>query len=366
MPGICQKAALSFLLVADVAAVQHGGIRAHRSQEQQANSESQNPLQTLISAVGQMGEKSGKFLKADEEASKAKDVENHKQTSDSKHALAAVQHAKHKHQPKSFEAARPLHHVETYANAQAITRTCNLEVEETCKSMCRWLKMTDQETEEGKCPLFEWQLKSCGDGYVSPDQRDVGEEAYAIDCAVNLLRTPVLAGDVGNYVHQLDLCISNLPARVNHTCTLALDLVRGEVSDWKTEARLVADAVVVRELLGNASSQAQVAIDTKSHEQEAIDTLAEALGQAETLPGHYLVEDVHIARGFLDELGPIPAVRLQLSGALEDGKHAFETTNLFRVKEAMVWLQVAINKAERYGLGKPLLRHERFWPISRC
>jgi len=116
----------------------------------------------------------------------------------------------------------------------------------------------------------------------------------------------------------------------------------------------VADAVVVRELLGNASAQAQVAIDTKSHEQEAIDALSKSLGQAEKLPGHYLVEDVHMARGFLDQLGPIPAVRQQLSGALEDGKHAFETTNLFRVKESMVWLQVAINKAERFGLGKPL------------
>jgi hypothetical protein len=351
MPGICQKA-LSVFLIADVGAVQHGGIRAHRSQEQQVSSGSQNPFQSLFSAVGHMGEKSGKFLKADEDVSKAKDVDDQKKASNSTHTLAAVQHSKHKHQPKAFEVAQPLHHVDNYANAQAITRTCNLEEQEDCKSMCRWLKMTDKETEEGKCPLFEWQLKSCS--YVSPDQRADGEEAYPIDCAVNFLRTPVLAGDVGNYVHQLDLCISNLPAKVNRTCSLALDLVRGEVSDWKTEAGLVADAVVVRELLGNASSQAQVAIDTKSHEQEAIDALSEALGEAEKLPGHYLVEDVHLARGYLDQLGPIPAVRLQLSGALEDGKHAFETTNLFRVKEAMVWLQVAINKAERYRLGKPL------------
>jgi len=355
MPGICHKAALSFLLVADVAAVQHGGIRAHRSQEQQANSESQNPLQTLISAVGQMGEKSGKFLKADEGGtSKVKKTESHKHSSKSTEESLMVHHSEHNHKQTSSDGSQPLHHVDAYTNAQAISRTCDLQQEETCKSMCRWLKMTDKELEGGRCPLFEWQLKSCGDGYVAPDERGPDDETYAIDCAVNFLRTPILAGDVGNYVHQLDSCINNLPARVNRTCTLALDLVREEVSDWRTEAGLVADAVVVRELLGNASAQAQVSIDTKSHEQEAIDALSKALGEAEKLPGHYLVEDVHVARGYLDQLGPIPAVRLQLSGALEDGKHAFETTNLFRVKESMVWLQVAINKAERYGLGKPL------------
>lgn len=361
MPNFSRQAALSFLLVADVGAVQHGAgqhgsIRAHGSQEKQTGSGSQNPFQSLFSAVGHMGEKSGKFLKADDNGtSKSKNAEEHSailNSSAEQHPLAAVQHSKHKHQQK--ELARPLHHVDTYTSAQAISRTCNLQEEETCKSMCRWLKMTDKENEDGRCPLFEWQLKSCGDGYVAPEQRAVGEEAYAMDCAVNFLRTPVLAGDVGNYVHQLDACINNLPARVNRTCTLALDLVREEVSDWKAEADLVADAVVVRELLGNASAQGQVALDTKSHEQEAIDTLSEALGAAEKLPGHYLVEDVHLARGFLDQLGPIPAVRLQLAGALEDGTHAFETTSLFKVKESMVWLQVAINKAERYHLGKPL------------
>jgi len=361
MPSICQQAVLSFVLVADVGAVQHvavqhGSFRAHGSQEKHADSGSQNPFQSLFSAVGQIGEKSGQFLKAEEEGTaKSKDAEDHSpilNSSTEQHTLAAVQHSKHKHQQKEF--ARPVHHVDTYTSAQASTRTCSLQAEETCKSMCRWLKMTDKENPEGKCPLFEWQLKSCGDGYVAPEQRSSGEDAYAIDCAVNFLRTPVLAGDVGNYVHQLDACINNLPAKVNRTCTLALDLVREEVADWKVEADLVADAVVVRDLLGNASSQAQVAMDTKSHEQEAIDALSEALGAAEKLPGHYLVEDVHLARGFLDQLGPIPAVRLQLSGALEDGHHAFETTNLFRVKESMVWLQVAINKAERYKLGRPL------------
>jgi len=356
MPGISQKIALFFILAANAGAVQHAGVRSRRAQELQKNQVVQNPFQSLFSAVGQMGERSGKFLKAEEvhtlkgndTGSEAAQETNSKMAAHEKSSAAS---AGHHH--KSTVMSQATHHVDTYANTAAISRTCDLQ-QENCKSMCRWMKMTDREVPGGKCPLFEWQLKSCGEGYAPPDQREAGEEPYAIDCAVNFLRTPVYAGDVGNYVHQLDACINGLPAKVNRTCALALDLVRGEVSDWKTEAGLVSDAVVVRELLGNASAQAQVAIDTKSHEQEAIDALASALGQAEKLPGHYLVEDVHLARGYLDKLGPIPAVRLQLSGALEDGKHAFETTNLFRVKEAMVWLQVAINKASKYGLGKPL------------
>ena len=207
---------------------------------------------------------------------------------------------------------------------KATHRVCNPE-EEGCTSMCKWLKMTDREI-NGQCPLFEWQLKSCD--YTPPDQRVVGSEPEPIDCAVDLMRTNVLEGDVSNYINQLDVCIEGLPTKVNATCYVGLGLIRSEIGDWKAESILKADAEVLRQEIGNVTVMAKTALQTKTGEQEAIDKLTEVLSKAEQLPGHYLVDEVHTARGFLDVLGPIPAVRKQLKAAMLDGKEAFKTTSL--------------------------------------
>jgi len=233
---------------------------------------------------------------------------------------------------------------------KATHRVCNPQ-EEGCTSMCKWLKMTDREI-NGQCPLFEWQLKSCD--YTPPDQRVAGSEPEPIDCAVDLMRTNVLEADVPNYINQLDVCIEGLPTKVNATCYVGLGLLRSEIGDWKAEAVLKDNAEVLRQEIGNVTVIAKEALQTKTGEQEAIDQLTAVLSKAEQLPGHYLVDEVHTARGFLDVLGPIPAVRKQLKAAMLDGKEAFKTTSLYRVKEAMVWLHVAVNKGVRFKLAEPV------------
>jgi len=233
---------------------------------------------------------------------------------------------------------------------KATHRVCNPQ-DDGCTSMCKWLKMTDRDI-NGQCPLFEWQLKSCD--YTPPDQRVAGAEPEPIDCAVDLMRTNVLEADVSNYINQLDVCIDGLPTKVNATCYVGLGLLRSEIGDWKAEARLKDDADVLRQEIGNVTVIAKEALQTKTNEQAAIDMLTGVLSKAEQLPGHYLVDEVHEARGYLDVLGPIPAVRKQLKAAMLDGKEAFKTTSLYRVKEAMVWLHVAVNKGVRFKLDEPV------------
>lgn len=210
--------------------------------------------------------------------------------------------------------------------------------------------MTDRST-GSSCPLFEWQLKACE--YTPPEDRVESSGDEPLDCAVNLMRTFVLASEVNEYVTNLDECINGLPERVNATCHVALGLVRNEISDWKREAQLKEEAGVMRKELKQAAVDAQQALDTKSNIEEMIAKLTDLLERSESLPGHYLVEDVHTARKFLDKLAPIPAVREQLVEALADGKEAFSSVSLFRVKEAIVWLHVAVAKALKFDIGPP-------------
>jgi len=262
--------------------------------------------------------------------------------------------AKTEHAAQEKEQAEPQQHVQLAVkkvDMQVTHRTCDQSAE-GCASMCKWLKMTDRDS-NGRCPLFEWQLKSCD--YTPADQRIAGaEETEPIDCAVDLMRATVYEADVANYVNQLDVCIEGLPTKVNATCYVGLGLLRSEINDWKAEARLKEDADVLRMELGNCSALGKLALDTKTDEQEAIDKLTTVLAKAEDLPGHYLVDEVHNARSYLDKLGPIPAVRKQLKAAMADAHLAFATTSLFRVKESMVWLHVAINKGTRYALAEPV------------
>jgi tetratricopeptide (TPR) repeat protein len=253
--------------------------------------------------------------------------------------------------PSKAQQKQQKSHVEAMkVEMKATHRVCNPQ-EEGCTSMCKWLKMTDREI-NGQCPLFEWQLKSCD--YTPPSERVEGAEAEPMDCAVDLMRTNVLEADVSNYINQLDVCIEGLPTKINATCYVGLGLLRSEIRDWKAEARLKDEAEVLREEIGNVTVIAKEALDTKTREQEAIDKLTAVLAKSEQLPGHYLVEEVHTARGYLDVLGPIPAVRKQLKAAMLDGREAFTTTSLYRVKEAMVWLHVAVNKGVRFKLDEPV------------
>jgi len=220
-----------------------------------------------------------------------------------------------------------------------------------CKSMCRWLKMSNKDVNEN-CKLFEWQLRSCN--YTAIEERPAGSSADPMDCAVNYLRTTVLADEVEGYVSAIDICTAGLPPRVNETCYVALGLLRGEVHDWKAENELRIDAAALGDDLKAAAARGTESLRSKKKEQEAIDDLTVVLAKAEELPGHYLVDEVAKARGILDTLGPIPAVREELAAAMAESALAFKTTDLFKVKESYVWLGVSVTKGEKYRIGPPL------------
>lgn len=227
---------------------------------------------------------------------------------------------------------------------------CDSKQVSTCRTMCRWLKLTANDDQAG-CPFFEWQLRACD--YVLPESRPAGT-TEAIDCAVNFLRSTVDMSELGDYISALNDCVDAIPARVNASCHVAFDLLRGELHDYTQEANLKKDAAVLRGELHDAVEQAKVSLQTRTNEVEVVELLSKLLAKAGKLPGHYLVDDVQQARMYLDKLAPIPAVREQLRGALEDGRAAFQTTELFSVKEAIAWLDVAVQKGERYKVGPPL------------
>lgn len=220
-----------------------------------------------------------------------------------------------------------------------------------CKTMCRWLKMSNKDSNDN-CKLFEWQLRSCN--YTAIEERPAGAPAEAMDCAVNYLRTTLIEDEVPGYITAINTCTESLPPKVNETCYVALGLLRGEVHDWKAENELRINAASLGEDLKVATAQGTAALQSKKKEQEAIDNLTAMLAKAEELPGHYLVDQVATARGILDMLGPIPAVRTELSEAMADAEKAFKTTDLFKVKESYVWLGVSVSKGERYKIGSPL------------
>jgi len=109
----------------------------------------------------------------------------------------------------------------------------------------------------------------------------------------------------------------------------------------------------VRKELQQAAADAQKALDTKSNIEEMSAKLTDLLERFESLPEHYLVEDVQPARKFLDKLAPIPAIREHLVEALADGKEAFSSVSLFRDKEAIMCLHVAVAKATKFYFGSP-------------
>jgi len=233
-------------------------------------------------------------------------------------------------------------------------RTCEY-TDRGCKSMCRWLKLSEKELAEGrpamKCPMVERPFASCG--YVPPELR--AEHFHGalteIDCAVALIRTNVLLEDVGNYMDQLDDCISGVSLQVNTTCRMGLELLRGEVMDWRLEEVLKAKARNLGLRLQEANLQAQEALDSKTHQQDAIDLLARLLAEAEDLPGHYLAKSVHTSRILLDRLAPIPVVRAELREAMAMGEQAMADQSIFRMGEAAVELGSVIPKAQRLDVG---------------
>jgi len=247
-----------------------------------------------------------------------------------------------------------IEHYPSINDTQPIRRTCEYS-DRGCKSMCRWLKLSGDELNQDrpsmKCPMVERPFAGCG--YVPSELRaaDFDTEFDEIDCAVALIRTNVLVEDVGNYVDQLDDCLGAISPQVNSTCRMGLELLRGEVMDWRQEEVLKVKARNLGLRLRDANEQAQQALDSKTHQQDAIDLLARLLAEAEELPGHYLAENVQQSRVLLDRLSPIPVVRAELREAIAAGEQAMEDQSKLRLGEASVWLGSVLPKAKQVDVG---------------
>lgn len=242
-----------------------------------------------------------------------KEIQAHKAEASSHNAEAKVE--KDAIQRKKEELTRRVADVSTQEHAE-LGAPCEGDPA-VCKTMCRWLKMSNKDVNEN-CKLFEWQLRSCN--YTAIEERPANSAADPMDCAVNYLRTTVVQEEVAGYISAIDICTESLPPRVNETCYVALGLLRGEVHDWKAENELRLDAAALGDDLDAAAKQGIEALRSKKKEQEAIDALTKVLAKAEELPGHYLVDQVAKARGILDTLGPIPAVRNELADAMADSE----------------------------------------------
>lgn len=233
-------------------------------------------------------------------------------------------------------------------------RTCEYS-DRGCKAMCRWLKLSEKELTEAqpsmKCPMVERPLASCGFVPLELRAGSFHGAVTEIDCAVALIRTNVLLEDVGDYVDQLDDCLHSISARVNTTCRMGLELLRNEVIDWRQEEILRAKARNLQLRLEGASDQAEQALSSRTHQQDAIDLLARLLAEAEDLPGHYLSKTVHTSRILLDRLSPIPAVRAELRDVMALGEQAMADQSMFRMGEASVQLGSVIPKARRVDVG---------------
>jgi len=250
--------------------------------------------------------------------------------------------------------------------------SCNVGTDEGCKTMCRWLKLTDQDAADepdlntannaaegptGKCHLFEWTLNSCG--YEPAGNR---EENDPIDCAVDYLRASVMETEVKDYVKRIDDCLNSLPQSAMKKYQVAINLLMKETHDYKEEMQLTANATVLSSRLKEVSAQAKAALTAHSSEEAVIKDLEVVLADAEQLPGHYMVDDVHTAREYLEELSPIPPVREELTKALEEGKAAMNvdaleshpTRDLGQLWPLIVRLNVSVVEATELGMGDPL------------
>lgn len=256
------------------------------------------------------------------------------------------------------EVVKSAKHTDDFNHSRLQTATCQ-EGSPGCKSMCRWLKISDQDFQNGRCPLFERPLASCG--WVAPELRAEGAlpllgdmDFSTLDCAVNCLRANVVEDDVQTYVARLEECTDSLPSGVNDTCIIALSLITSEVADWRMEAQLKADSEALGEGLAVAIAHAKAVLETQSGYTHVIEELSSLLARAEALPGHYLTTEVHEARSFLDRLAPIPAVVEELYRALADARHALATQQPFAVTEGIVWLKAVLRKAQRFEVGDPV------------
>lgn len=248
------------------------------------------------------------------------------------------------------------HNITENVSYNKTSRTCSVGTS-GCKSLCRWLKLTDRdfdspEVPEGSCPLFDWSMESAG--YTAPRLRSSDGKAEPVDCVSDLLGQNVFHDDVENYVYQLEECMVGLPQPDSEKYGVSMEVVAGELQDWKDERLERTEAAEVEADLRQAVARGRQAFTYKEGEAEATEHIRAAMKRAERIDGHYLIDDVRTARELLDKLQPLVDVREQLRRGMVRARQALETKAPSALLGALVWLNVSIEGGDKLGLDEPV------------
>jgi len=230
----------------------------------------------------------------------------------------------------------------------------------SCKSFCRWMKLTDKDFNYNSelasggnlsmCPLLDWSMESCG--YVSPESR-TSHDTEPVDCVVDFMRRNVQKEDVVPYVEELEECMLGLPRSDAVRYTVPLEMLTDRINDWKTEQTVRAAASDVQARLQQTISDGKAAFESQKHEQQAWTQLSEVMKEAESITGHYLIDDIRTARELLDKIQPHLALHKELKNGVRLGVSALQTRSSSDLLEALVWLNVSIANAEQIGVNSP-------------
>lgn len=231
-----------------------------------------------------------------------------------------------------------------------------------CKSVCRWLGFSaeNEHYEHSRgggpptqvCLEVEERLEECD--YVPQEDRKASAPSHPFDCAVTILRQNVLERQLQITVDRLLACLEEIPDAEKGDCRAASALLDVELGHWRGDARARAEAAAQREQLEAAIDEGKTALETKVRTREAMASLSEELEAAEAVPGFYLRETIHIARGMLLDLNPIALALEELALASKDGQKALESKDGYRCEQAILRLGIAMNNAEEYEIEQPL------------
>jgi len=252
----------------------------------------------------------------------------------------------------------------TFSSSKAKKRrrtqaTCQIGAA-SCKSFCRWLKLTDKDFNYNSelpsggnysmCPLLDWSMESCG--YVSPESR-ASRNTEPVDCVVDFMRRNVQKDDVVPYVEELEECMLGLPRADAVRYTVPLEMLTDRINDWKTEQSVRAAATDVQARLQRAISNGKAAFESQKHEQQVAAELSEVMKEAESITGHYLIDDIRTARELLDKIQPHLSLHKEMKNGVRLGISALQTRSSSDMLEALVWLNVSISNAEQLGVNSP-------------
>jgi len=233
------------------------------------------------------------------------------------------------------------------------TQTCT-PGQQHCKSLCRWLKLTDKDfdgatIDSGSCPLFDWSMESSG--YTPPLSRKHLSSPEPVDCATDFLHQNVQRKDVGTYVLQLEECMVGLPQEDSEKYSAPLKVVATEITGWKKEQVARESAALIELRLQEAIEQGRKAFFTKIGVADAAGNLTSVMRKTKGVDdGHYVFDDIRTGRELLEKLQPIVLAQKGLASSEARGQEALEHKVAAEVKGAVVLLNVSIASAEALGV----------------